>query len=57
MEPNTHCKEDLNFDSLDYIEAAVILEDEFNVEISDDDADKFLIIGDAVEYLYIRSGE
>lgn len=42
---------------MDYIEAAAILEDEFNVEISDDDAEKFLTTGDAVEYLHIRFGE
>jgi acyl carrier protein len=54
LESNTHFKEDLNFDSLDSIEAVMALEEEFNIEISDEDAEKFLTVADVVEYLYIK---
>jgi acyl carrier protein len=54
LKPNTHFKEDLNFDSLDSIEAIMALEKEFNIEISDEDADKFLTINNVVEYLYLK---
>ncbi len=30
------------------------LEEEFNIEIPDEDAEKFLTVADVVEYLYIK---
>lgn len=52
IEFDTRFKEDLNFDSLDSIEAVMALEEEFNIEISDEDAEKFLTAGNVIEYLY-----
>jgi acyl carrier protein len=57
LEPKTHFKEDLNFDSLDSVEAEMALEEEFNIEIPDEDAEKFLTVADVVEYLYIKLGK
>ncbi|MGG3451366.1 MULTISPECIES: acyl carrier protein [Bacillaceae] len=44
-------KEDLGADSLDVVELVMELEDEFDVEISDDDAEKITTVGDAVTYI------
>ncbi|MCM3665663.1 acyl carrier protein [Mesobacillus subterraneus] len=44
-------KDDLGADSLDVVELVMELEDEFNMEISDDDAEKIASVGDAVNYI------
>jgi len=44
-------KEDLDADSLDIVELVMELEDEFNLEISDEDAEKIQSVGDVVSYI------
>ena len=44
-------KEDLGADSLDIVELVMEIEDEFDIEIDDEDAEKILTVGDAVEYI------
>lgn len=44
-------KDDLGADSLDVVELVMELEDEFDMEISDDDAEKITTVGDAVNYI------
>ncbi|EIJ81531.1 acyl carrier protein [Bacillus methanolicus] len=44
-------KDDLGADSLDVVELVMELEDEFEMEISDDDAEKIATVGDAVNYI------
>ncbi|MBO8176497.1 acyl carrier protein [Aeribacillus pallidus] len=44
-------KEDLGADSLDVVELVMELEDEFDMEISDDEAEKIVTVGDAVNYI------
>jgi acyl carrier protein len=44
-------KEDLGADSLDVVELVMELEDEFDMEISDEDAEKIASVGDVVEYI------
>ncbi|KAB7708021.1 acyl carrier protein [Bacillus aerolatus] len=44
-------KEDLGADSLDVVELVMELEDEFDMEISDDDAEKIATVGNAVNYI------
>lgn len=44
-------KEDLNADSLDVVELVMELEDEFDLEISDEDAEKITSVGKVVEYI------
>ncbi|AIM17673.1 MULTISPECIES: acyl carrier protein [Neobacillus] len=44
-------KEDLGADSLDVVELVMELEDEFEMEISDEDAEKITTVGDAVNYI------
>ncbi len=43
--------EDLNADSLDIVELISAFEDEFDLEISDADAEKIATVGDAVEHI------
>ena len=46
--------DDLGADSLDIVELVMSLEEEFDVEIPDEDAEKMQTIGDAVSYLKER---
>ncbi|KDR94104.1 acyl carrier protein [Peptoclostridium litorale DSM 5388] len=42
---------DLEADSLDAVEIIMALEDEFDIEVPDEDAEKFKNIGDIVAYI------
>jgi acyl carrier protein len=48
-------KDDLGADSLDVVELVMELEDEFDMEISDDDAEKISTVGDAVTYINTKA--
>jgi acyl carrier protein len=43
--------EDLGADSLDIVELIMALEEEFGLEIPDDEAEKIATVNDAVEYI------
>lgn len=43
--------EDLNADSLDLVELIMSLEEEFGLEISDEDAEKIVTVQDAIDYI------
>lgn len=43
--------EDLGADSLDTVELVMALEEEFEIEISDEDAEKIQTVQDAVDYI------
>jgi acyl carrier protein len=44
-------KDDLGADSLDVVELVMELEDEFDLEISDEDAEKITTVGDVIKYI------
>ena len=46
---------DLSADSLDVVELVMAFEDEFDVEIPDEEAEKIVSVGDAVSYLEKRT--
>ena len=43
--------DDLGADSLDTVELIMALEEEFDIEIPDSDAEKVVTVGDVVEYI------
>ena len=43
--------EDLGADSLDVVELVMALEEKFDIEIPDEDAEKIATVGDAVKYI------
>ncbi|MBN1596171.1 acyl carrier protein [candidate division FCPU426 bacterium] len=43
--------EDLGADSLDTVELVMALEEEFNMEIPDEEAEKIKTVGDAIEFI------
>lgn len=49
--------EDLGADSLDIVEIVMALEEEFDIEISDDEAEQAKSVGDVVNYLTTLLGE
>jgi acyl carrier protein len=49
--PQASFVEDLNADSLDLVELIMSLEEEFGMEISDEDAERIQKVSDAVEYI------
>ncbi|HYC58094.1 MAG TPA: acyl carrier protein [Thermoanaerobaculia bacterium] len=55
VNPDASFVEDLGADSLDTVELIMAFEEEFGVEISDDDAEKIRKVRDAVEYIDKRA--
>ena len=43
--------DDLGADSLDLVELVMALEEEFDLEVPDEDAEKLVTVGDAVDYI------
>ena len=43
--------EDLGADSLDVVELVMALEEKFDIEIPDEDAEKILTVSDAIKYI------
>ena len=43
--------DDLSVDSLDIVELVMQIEEEFDIEIPDSDAEKIVTVGDVVEYI------
>lgn len=56
IEEDSRLAEDLEADSLDLVELAMILEEELSVEISDDELSQIATVGDAVEVIAIHMG-
>ena len=48
---DTHLMKDLEADSLDAVEIIMAIEDEFEIEIPDDDAEKFQNVSDIVRFV------
>jgi acyl carrier protein len=49
--------DDLGADSLDQVELIMAMEEEFNISIPDEDAEKIVTVQDAVNYIKKASGE
>jgi acyl carrier protein len=49
--------DDLGADSLDQVELIMAMEEEFNVSISDEDAEKIATVQDAIDYIQKALGQ
>ncbi len=49
--------DDLGADSLDTVEMVMAFEEEFNIEIPDEDAEKIKSVQDAIDYIEKKSGK
>ena len=52
---NARFIEDLGADSLDLVELVMRFEEEFDIEIPDEDAEKILTVGKALDYIKEKS--
>ncbi len=52
--PEAKFIDDLGADSLDLVELVMALEEEYGTEISDEEAEKILTVGDAYDYIKAR---
>lgn len=55
--PQASFVDDLGADSLDVVELVMGLEEEFDIEIPDEDAEKIATVQDAVKYIESKTGE
>lgn len=53
--PQSSFVDDLGADSLDQVELIMALEDEFNIEIPDEDAEKIRTVKDALDYIEAKA--
>jgi acyl carrier protein len=55
--PEASFVNDLGADSLDTVELVMALEEEFNLEIPDEEAEKISTVGQAIEYIKTNSAK
>ena len=54
--PEASFIDDLNADSLEMVDLIISLEEEFSVQVSDEDAEKIKNVQDAIDYLHDHLG-
>lgn len=54
--PEASFVEDLGADSLDTVELVMAFEEEFGIDIPDEDAEQMRTVGEAIDYLKNKSG-
>jgi len=54
--PDASFTDDLNADSLEMVDLIISLEEEFGIQVSDEDAEKIKTVQDAIDYLHDRLG-
>ncbi|MEI7641238.1 MAG: acyl carrier protein [bacterium] len=57
VKPESSFIDDLGADSLDTVELVMALEEEFGVEIPDEDAEKVRTVGDTINYIKGKSAK
>ncbi|RMD47043.1 MAG: acyl carrier protein [Aquificota bacterium] len=57
IKPESKFVDDLGADSLDVVELIMAFEEEFDVEIPDEDAEKIQTVGDVINYIKEKKGE
>lgn len=56
VKPEAKFVDDLGADSLDLTELIMAMEEEFDIEIADDDAQKIQKVQDAIDYIEAKKG-
>ncbi len=56
IKPEASFVEDLGADSLDIVELIMGIEEEFDIEIPDEDAEKLTTVGEAMNYVKAKLG-
>jgi acyl carrier protein len=56
VNPGAKFVEDLGADSLDTVELVMAFEEEFEIEVPDEEAEKLQSVGDVIEYIKSRKG-
>lgn len=54
--PEASFIDDLNADSLEMVDLIISIEEEFNIQVSDEDAEKIKTVRDAFEFLHDQLG-
>lgn len=57
VKPEASFIDDLGADSLDTVELVMAFEEEFDLEIPDEDAEKIKTVGDAITYIKSKASE
>ena len=57
IKPESSFVDDLGADSLDTVELVMALEEEFGIEIPDEDAEKMSTVGEAINYIEEKTKE
>ena len=57
VSPETSFVNDLGADSLDQVELVMELEEEFDLSIPDEDAEKIQTVGEAIKYIEEHAGQ
>ena len=55
--PESNFIDDLGADSLDVFQIVIAIEEQFDIEISDQDAEGIKTVGDAIKYIESKVGE
>ena len=55
IKPEASFIDDLGADSLDIVELVMAMEEEFDLEIPDEDAEKIKSVGDVIKYVQAKS--
>ena len=55
--PKAQFISDLGADSLDTVELVMALEEEFDIEIPDEDAEKIKTVGETIDYIKEKTGK
>jgi acyl carrier protein len=55
IKPESSFIDDLGADSLDTVEVVMALEEEFGIEIPDEDAEKITTVGEAIKYIEAKA--